>query len=794
MSSVGRATVLELLEFDEIRNMLVRHAESPLGREHAKSLEPAWNYRDCLIRLEETQEAWLALQQIEPPSLDGIWQVEPDIRRAKKSGVLDGVTLRRFARLMETAVKIKRYALKLDEDRCSRIRERVSVLADLSPLVQLIVSSVGASGEVLDSASPKLAAVRRSLSEEQNRLRDLLEKIARDPNIQPYLQEPIVTIRHDRYVLPVRQEMRDQIPGVVHDQSASGATVFVEPLRVIERQNNIRQLQREQEEEERRILAQLSARLADHAEALVQMAQILGRLDFQFAKARLARAIQANRPRMVERGSMRLYGARHPLLGSQAVPLDVDLQDKRVLIITGPNTGGKTVTLKTVGLLSLMAQAGLFIPAEKQSVLPVFRRIHADLGDEQSIRQNLSTFSSHMTRIVRMIHQLDANDLVLLDELGAGTDPEEGASLAAAILLYLEQKQVTTLVTTHFSELKSLAAENPNMLNASMEFDENTLQPTYRLRVGLPGNSNAFAVARRLGLPDVILEQAKSRMRLESRQTAALVDQLRLREQELNRELNRVAQERQELLRLIQQQEKFQRRLAEREQEVLEEARGRAKRILDEVKQLKREQERRLSDHAAQNIDLSDWKRRIDQDLQPSQTVQQAPQKEIPARPSGWKPQPGEQVRVVHLGQEGEVLEAVREGEEYIVQLGAMRIAVPREKLVPAHGQKKAAARKQTSVETSAHARLRRERSQNFSPEVHLRMLTVAEGMEKLEKFLDDALLAGADQVRIVHGKGTGAMRQAVHERLRTLPFVVSYRLGGPGEGDLGVTIATLKK
>lgn len=792
LSSDSRATVYELLEWPQICTLLANEAESEIGREYALQLRPNNELQTCLDLLDETEQALAVLSEFEPPRLNTVWRSDTELQHLRKRGALDGLALLRFARLIETSWRMKQFALKIAHLNCTHLYSLLADIEDCTDVMKKIYASIDKDGEILDSASERLAEIRTSIVHEEKKLREVLEQITRDPNIQPYLQEPIVTLRRDRYVLPVRQEMRDHVRGVVHDMSASGATVFIEPLAVVERQNKLRQLRWEQTNEEKRILHELSEQLRVYSEELAVIVDRLGQIDFQLAKARLARRLGAVRPTLSTTKTVYLPGARHPLLGKDAVPLDIDMGDARVMVITGPNTGGKTVTLKTIGLLAMMAQAGLFITAEAGATLPVFHTIHADLGDEQNLKQSLSTFSSHMTRIVAMVRNLHERDLVLLDEVGAGTDPDEGAALASALLQYFMEQQAIVIATTHYSELKAMAAATPGMVNASMEFDERTLRPTYRLRIGVPGSSNAFVIARRLGLPAKIVRDAEANLRSESQATNELLEQLRRREHDLQEASKYVELLEDEWRRKLEELEQRREKLVSKEQRILDEARQRARALLEDMK---RERKAMAERRRQQLPNVGEWKRKMEESLSPRAAAMTPNTRTIQTEEvqPGWRPKQGETVWVEHIGQEGEVTSVSRGGEEYTVRIGFMTLSATLDQLRPITKKRAGQRTQREGAMRPDHVRLQLERSKTFQPEISLRMLTVAEGIEKLDKFLDDAILAGVDEVRIIHGKGSGAMRQAVHEYLRQTKYVKEFRLGGRGEGDLGVTIAILE-
>jgi DNA mismatch repair protein MutS2 len=641
-------------------------------------------------------------------------------------------------------------------------------------------------GLVRDSASPELARIRQKQRTLANRIRDRLDSLIHSQAAQKMLQDPIVTLRGGRYVVPVKSEYRSQFQGIVHDQSASGATVFMEPAFAVELNNELRLAEQAEQAEIERILRSLSEAVASHAGQLLHNLEVIAELDAIFARAKFSRAIGGTEPIINDRGFIRIKQGRHPLLSGEVVPIDVWLGDDfHVLVITGPNTGGKTVTLKTVGLFCLMAQAGLHVPAHDGSELAVFSGIYADIGDEQSIEQSLSTFSSHMTNIIEILQAVTPNSLVLLDELGAGTDPAEGAALATVILEYLRVRGVRTIATTHYSELKNYAYGNPDVENASVEFDVETLRPTYKLAIGVPGRSNAFAISQRLGLDASLVEAAQELLGADHVRTEDLIG-------EIERDRRQTAQAREEAEALRREYERlrseYARRLQALEEEkdaVLAEARAEQERLLAEARS---ELDRLLGEVRRLERGEAEEQVKLARERIISQQEDLAKQRPKPAAKEGpTQLKPGEQIRIKSLRQLGYVLEPPTASGEVLVQAGIMKITVPVHDLERVDQQPAKVVNRSHSTGTS-----RLSKSSTIRSELDIRGKTVEEGLALLDKYLDDAFLSSLARVRIIHGKGTGALRAAVKDYLRSHPFVKDFQDGAPNEGGSGVSVVEL--
>jgi DNA mismatch repair protein MutS2 len=799
------AKSLETLEFPKIRTRLAGLAVFAVGRELAEALQPEAQPLVVAAAQAETAEALALLWREGGVPWGGIHDLRPALRRATIGAPLEIEELLAVADTLRGAARLRRFL----EERADRFPRQAGLAASLPALPELLAElnrCLTDHAEVADHASPVLTKVRSRGRTLQNRLRERLDSLVTSPEVVRYLQEPLVTLRNDRYVIPVRREYKSMVPGVVHDQSASGATLFVEPLAVVELNNQLRQVTAAEQEEVRRILAELTERVAAAAPDLGAAMEALGRLDFLLAKGKLAREMDATAPRLNRDGRLHLRQARHPLLAGAVVPIDVTLgEDFATLVITGPNTGGKTVTLKTIGLLTLMAQAGLHVPAAEGSELGVFSDVFADIGDEQSIEQNLSTFSAHLTNLVRLLALLSEDCLVVLDELGAGTDPAEGAALAMALLDHLHRRGARTVATTHYPELKGFAYTRPGVENASVEFDVETLRPTYHLTVGIPGRSNAFEIAARLGLPEEIIAEAR---RLTKREAARMEDVLRAVEENRRRaeeHRQRAEEEQRRLVDLQREYEERMRRVAEQRERVAVESRREAEKLLktarEEVDRLLAEVRRRTTEAAGSEEAVRETRRKLaEQEEQLRRHLgdgvapggAEEPPPPVPREPGAL--QPGARVRIARFGQEGVVLAPPNVAGEVVVQAGSLRMTLRPAEVValpaPAPGCKTGLAARPAS---DGARELARSKAETVRSELDLRGLTVEEAWELVAKYLDDAALAGLAQVRLIHGKGTGALRQGLRERLAGYRGVTEYRYAAPAEGGDGVTVVKLE-
>ncbi|BAS28328.1 endonuclease MutS2 [Limnochorda pilosa] len=809
---------LRILQFDRVRERLAAQAQSEPGRALCRALEPLTGFEAVAALHAETRAASALLAKGRRPPLDGIFDVRRLLDRAGRGAVLHPEEILQVRSTLGASRRLRGF-LEEEGGPPEALAARAAGLVRRPELEAQIDRCIDEHGEVLDRASDELRRIRQHQREIQARVRQHLERLVHDSRLQDVLQESLVTVRNGRYVVPVRQERRSELPGVVHDQSASGSTVFVEPMAVVELNNRLRQAEAAEAEEIRRILAALSQRIGQEAPGIGPAVEALAGLDLVFARARLGFELNAVEPVLNDEGRVRLIRARHPLLPGPVVPIDVWLGEGfHVLVITGPNTGGKTVALKTVGLLALMAQAGLPVPAA-QAELPVFQAIYADIGDEQSIEQSLSTFSSHMRRVVPVLEAARAESLVLLDEIGAGTDPDEGAALAEAILEHLRARGARVVATTHYSQLKGYAYLTEGVENASVEFDPESLRPTYRLQIGLPGRSNALEIAARLGAPPEVIENARRKRPSHARRADELIIEMESSRRAAREHESRTAAERREAEVLRERYEALVRELEERRSGLVEDARRQAEAVLREAR---READRllgelrRLQDQAK----AEEARRRRDELVEALAFVEAqaearrpgpgapgeaggAPAPEAAPGPAPGEPaslRPGVRVRVAGLGQEGVLLTAPGAGGEAEVQVGALRVRVGVERLralpgAPPQGpggKGSIPGRERRTPEPGGAGSLGRSKAQTLPSELDLRGLRADEAWSRVEKYLDDCLLAGLSRVRLIHGKGTGALREEMRRRLDGVPQVRRHVLAPPEEGGDGVTVVDL--
>jgi DNA mismatch repair protein MutS2 len=790
---------LETLELPKVLAQVAGETGFSIGRERVLALEPAADLDEARRRLAFTSEAVRLLDLQPGTGLGGVHDIRIQLQRAARGGSLSASELVQVVSTLRAARYAAGLLADLDPGRFPLMAGLAERLPTHPRLVRRIEEVVDDEGQVLDSASPRLRRLRGEVRAAGQRLQQRLRSLVGE--LGSVLQEPIVTTRGDRYVVPVKTDFRGRVRGIVHDQSASGATLFIEPMAVVELNNQLREAQLQEQEEVERVLHEVSGEVGAEAETIALAVDTLAELDVQFAKARHSRLHRGTAPVLNREGRIRLEAARHPLLTGHVVPIDFRLGEEfSMVVVTGPNTGGKTVALKTVGLVTLMAQAGLHVPAADQSELAVFDQVFADIGDEQSIEQSLSTFSSHMTRIIEVLRAVEAERrragsegllpvLVLLDELGAGTDPDEGAALARSILTYLLDRRVPTVATTHYSDLKAFAHEQRGVVNASVAFDVETLSPTYELEIGLPGRSNALAIAERLGLDPRIVRGARRHLgaagvRMEGllrdleRERDAAAEERRL----LDRERAEAAAERTELAA-------GRRRLEEERARVLDEARATARRELDavvaELAQV-RASARRPDLTRDQLNELRRSTRRLEDRVAPA--PRPAPRQERPAEevaPAGPL-EVGDTVQVMTLGQPAEVVELSADGTEAAVQMGPMRIRVAAADL------QRLRRRRPAEEEGRPVVLLRAEDRPPVAMQLDMRGQRVEDALEELETYLNDAALSGMPSVRILHGKGTGALRAAVREHLARHPLVQSAAPAPPQEGGDGVTIVRL--
>jgi DNA mismatch repair protein MutS2 len=789
---------LSTLEFDKVREKLAELTAFPPSRELARQLKPSTHFHTARQWLDETAEARLLLETEPHTSVGGARDIRPLADSARRGAILLPSDLLDIKSTLIAARRLLRQLEKADHT-YPYLKEIILGLPEPKGLVDAISSAISDRGEILDSASPKLAEIRSQLRITHDRLLTRMQKLLNNERIAPYLQESLVTQRDGRYVLPIKAEARGRVKSVVHDVSSSGATLFVEPLQVVDLNNEWRELQMSEKEEEKRILAALSDRMGSHADELVAAVETMARLDLVLARAKYAENLKAVQPELVRfpakrsginpEMTLKLWQARHPLLDQETVvAIDVEIDPQTyILLITGPNTGGKTVTLKTVGLLACMAQSGLHIPALEGSQISLFSNIHADIGDEQSIEQSLSTFSGHITNIVRILEKATPTALVILDELGAGTDPQEGAALAQAILTYLVDAGIPTLVATHYPELKAYAHGTPGVVNASMAFDLETLRPTFHLTIGLPGRSNALYIAERLGLRKEIIDLARQRINPTDLRADDLLD-------EIHRQRDLAQAARAEAEKNRRQAEGLRIELAERLEQiederlaVLSRAQDEARHEIEELQEEVRKARRQLA-QARQPLEVVD---RIEEQVHvlEDKIEQPSPRQQVTRDLPATLNRPirlGDKVRLRTLGKEGVVSTLGEDQAEIMV--GNLRVRVDLYDLELVGGQVQEKARKEVHTEAAGFS------TPSPGVELSLRGLTVDEALEKLEHYLDRAYISGLPYARIVHGKGTGKLRDAVRRVVQQHPYVDRFEAGGPKEGGDGVTVVFLVK
>lgn len=786
---------LAKLEYNKIIELLTDHASSFSGKELCRRLKPMTSLTDIQVAQEETGAAFTRIVKKGRPSFSGCNPVNDSLRRLEIGGSLGSGELLRICKLLETAGRAKAYGRHdnaNDTEDC--LDSYFSQLNPVSILTTEIRRCIIEEDEISDEASPALKHIRRQMGQINDKVHSTLSGMV-NGSLRTYLQDPIITMRGDRYCIPVKAEYRSQVSGMIHDQSSTGSTLFIEPMAVVKLNNDLKELYGKEQEEIQVILARLSADAAEYISDIQTDYTVLRTLDFIFAKGSLAIDMNASLPLFNTEGRIHIREGRHPLLDKRSVvPITLTLGDTfDLLIVTGPNTGGKTVSLKTVGLFTLMGQSGLHIPALDRSELAVFTEVYADIGDEQSIEQSLSTFSSHMTNIVSFLKKVDDQSLVLFDELGAGTDPTEGAALAISILNHLHMRGIRTMATTHYSELKVYALSTPGVENASCEFDVETLRPTYHLLIGIPGKSNAFAIAGKLGLPDFIIEDAKTRLTEQDESFEDLLTDLETSRRTIEKEQETIASYKREIERLKQETEKKQEKLEEQRDRILREANEKAHAILAEAKETADETMRNFHKFGKANISASEMERERERLRKKMESTRSGMIKE-PAKPKKeYKPSDfklGESVKVLSMNINGTVASLPDNKGNLTVQMGILRSQVNISDL-EIIDEKPAYLKKTTRA--GGKGKIKMSKSLSVSTEINLLGKTVDEAIAELDKYLDDASLAHLSSVRIVHGKGTGALRKGIHQYLRRQKHVRSFRLGEFGEGDAGVTIAELK-
>lgn len=777
---------IQILEFNKIKQTIESLCACSLGQKRVALLKPTTIEKDVEYGLNQSDEALRIIYALGEAPLGGVSDISEAIARAKISAILSSQELLAVSRLLYAVSQMKSFAERLNEIKVDApiFAHHTNTLVALSSLQNAINACIDETGYVMDSASGELRSIRRAIQSTESRIKERLNQVVSERRSK--LTDGIVTIRNERYVVPVRADYKNTFGGTIHDQSSSGNTYFMEPKEVVDLNNKLQEWHVEERREIERILRELTEEVKKFVDLLSLNVELLGEIDFMFAKGKYARLINGTRPKMNTKGIIRLVAARHPLIDQKSVVAnDIELGDEyTTIVITGPNTGGKTVTLKTVGLLTLMAQAGLLIPAHESSQLAIFDHVFADIGDEQSIEQSLSTFSSHMTNIVKIMERLTVNSLILFDELGAGTDPKEGASLAISILNYVKVRGARTIATSHYPELKAYAYEQDDVINASVEFNVETLSPTYRLLVGVPGRSNAFEISKRLGLKEAILNQARSYVESERTEMTDLITKLEDRGLQLDQEIQHLQQQN----TLVEEIKKeYEQKLAKFEAErekVLEDIK---KEAFESVRQAKEEAEQIVMDlrQAKKMADLSMKDHELTEKLTSLKKAEAKQAEQFKKKAQNKQPlKPGDEVMVLSLNRQGELIEQTKNGE-WMVQLGMMKVNIKPEDL---QYLRKSVQKKETKKGQMVH-----KRNSHVGIQLDLRGERYEDAMLMLDKYFDDVLLAGYQTITIIHGHGTGALRQGVHKYLKQNKHVASFRFGGAGEGGTGATVVELK-
>lgn len=789
------AKVLRVLEYDKVIRILEAKATSDPGRELCRSLEPMTDLSEIEKAQTETADALTRIFQKGSINFGSNKSLGMCLRSLEIGSTLSMEELLRIAGLLENTARVKHYGRsEREEEQTDSLSEYFNCLEPLTPLSSEIRRCILSEDEMADDASPALKKIRRSMTLTGEKIHNQLAGMVNGP-ARSYLQDAVITSRDGRYCIPVKAEYKSQVPGMVHDQSSTGSTFFIEPAAVVSLNNQLRELEIEEQKEIAVILAELSARASEHCTDIAENQKLMTLLDFIFAKAAMAMDLNATRPLFNEEHYIRIRQGRHLLLDrKKVVPIDVELGERfDLLIITGPNTGGKTVSLKTVGLFTLMGQAGLHIPALDRSQLSVFTEVFADIGDEQSIEQSLSTFSSHMTSIVSILKHADADSLCLFDELGAGTDPTEGAALAIAILNFLHDRGIRTMATTHYSELKIYALSTDFVENACCEFDVETLRPTYRLLIGIPGKSNAFAISKKLGLSDDIIAAAKEQIDEQDVSFEDVISNLEESRITIEKEQRQIEAYKKEVESLKKKLQEKNDKIDQARDRILREANEKARDILQDAKNVADETIRvfQKAGPGASMKELEKTRQKLRGNIDDKNSKLSVSAKKEPKAPS-LKPEQlkkGDAVRVVSMGLKGTVSSLPDAKGNLFVQCGILRTSTNIKDLVRIEEATITA----PNLQKTGSGKIRMSKSFSISPEINLLGKTVDEALAALDKYLDDAYLAHLESVRVVHGKGTGALRNAVQQHLRRVKYVKSFRQGEYGEGDAGVTIVVFK-
>ena len=787
---------LKTLEYYKIIDMLEAFATSSIGKNKCRQLRPLDNLTEIETMQQETADALSRIYQKGSLSFSGVKDVRGSLKRLEVGSTLGIGELLAIRSLLENASRAKAYSRRETEnEHTDSLDNMFELIEPLSPLATEIGRCILSEDEISDDASTGLRQVRRSMKLTNDKIHTQLSSFV-SGNSRTYLQDAVVTMRNGRYCIPVKAEYKSQVPGMIHDQSSTGSTIFVEPMTIVRLNNEMRELEIQEQKEIEMILSNLSQLAAENLDAIFDDVKLLSELDFIFARAQLAKSQNATEPRFNRDRIIDIKKARHPLIDKhKVVPIDIRIGETfDLLIVTGPNTGGKTVSLKTVGLLTLMGQSGLHIPAFDNSRLSVFREVYADIGDEQSIEQSLSTFSSHMTNVVRFMETADSDSLVLFDELGAGTDPTEGAALAIAILSTLHERGIRAMATTHYSELKVYALSTPGVENASCEFDVETLRPTYRLLIGVPGKSNAFAISQKLGLPLSIIERAKEQISQEDETFEDVLSNLEESRKTIESEREELASYKEEIKTLKEQLEAKQDKLDQRKERIIAEANEEAHRILREAKDYADQTMRIFNKAGKDSMSAKDLEKhrsdlRKKMDKAGKKVALKTPQKQK----STLRPQDlslGDSVKVMSLNVKGTVSSKPDSKGMLFVQMGILRSKVHISDLQLIYEPVITG----PALSRTGAGKIKMNKSASVRTEINLLGKTVDEAVSELDKYLDDAYLAHLSSVRIVHGKGTGALRKGVHNYLKRLKYVQDFHLAEFGEGDAGVTIVEFKK
>jgi len=788
---------LKTLEYIKIRDKLTAMALSPMGKEKCNVLEPVSDISIIKREQKETTEAVnMALKKGRLP-LGGIKDIRTQLGRAEAGGVLGIDELMAVGEFLYVCRKVKNYAKQENKsDTFPILEDYFEIVKTINSLENEITRCIPNEQEISDDASNGLRTVRREIKNANSSIRDKLNSIIYSASYKTMLQDAVITIRNDRYCVPVRAEYQSSFPGMVHDRSNTGSTVFMEPTAVIQLNNKIKELQAREKEEIEKILAMLSAMVAENVDVMEANITVISHLDFVFAKAELSLKMNGSEPMFNNDGVIDIRKGRHPLLDEkQVVPIDINIGiNFNTLLITGPNTGGKTVALKTLGLFTLMGQSGLHIPAFDSSRLAVFDEVFADIGDEQSIEQSLSTFSAHMTNIVRILENVTPNSLVLFDELGAGTDPTEGAALAIAIIQRLHKMNARTAVTTHYSELKVYALSTEGVENACCEFDVESLKPTYKLLIGIPGKSNAFAISKKLGLPDYVIESAKELISSENVKFEDVITDLEISKKTVIYEQERAEQYRKEAERLKNEVEAQKTKINEQKEKIISDARLEARIIYQTAKEesdrIIKEMNRSVREKTASQNKMNDKRSELKGKVtEIDEQITKAQKKRVAAIKPIENLKAGDEVYVVSFDKTGVAISAPDSNGDVMVKTGNMKIKVPLTELTYFEAKKD----QNNNTSRNISTKVRAGKSQFIATEIDCRGQNVEEGLGNIDKYLDDAFLAGLKTVTIIHGKGTGVLRAAVQKYLRTNPHVRTFRPGVYGEGEMGVTIVELK-